>query len=395
MTMSEGASWVLRRRVIACFGMKRWLWGGVFLGCGMAQGLLAQETPRETAAPEAVFERLDQNGDGKLEGSEVGEGQRRFFERLLRVGDENRDGELSREEFLRALRETPEARPLIENRRGIPPAEGSPLERLRAMDRNGDGQLSSDEIPEPLRARLQPLFERLQRDAIPLEEASRFFERFREAGPAAMPPLGEIFERLDRNRDGKLSLEEIPPESPLRDLFRRAGREEFSREELLEWARQFFRERMNQRARDDRDRPDNPPRDREPPRGERREETRPERSPSPPEAARAERPDPAGPPPVFGPRRLPKLFRELDRNEDGRLSRDELQGLMERFGEFDEDKDGALDVREVIGPPPETFRPPMEGLPGGPRDVRREGDRPFPPRRAEVPPLGCSCPRRW
>ena len=50
--------------------------------------------------PEAIFTRLDENGDGQLEGDEISD---RLSERMEQT-DSNSDGKISREEFLEAIR---------------------------------------------------------------------------------------------------------------------------------------------------------------------------------------------------------------------------------------------------------------------------------------------------
>ena len=47
----------------------------------------------------------------------------------------------------------------------------------------------------------------------------------------------------------------------------------------------------------------------------------------------------------------PRVFELLDRNRDGRLSREELQGLERLFDRLDEDRDGQVTPRELLGPP--------------------------------------------
>ena len=48
----------------------------------------------------------------------------------------------------------------------------------------------------------------------------------------------------------------------------------------------------------------------------------------------------------------PRVFELLDRNRDGRLSREELRGLDRLFDRLDEDRDGQVTPRELLGPPP-------------------------------------------
>ena len=75
------------------------------LALGSVSQALAADSQR---SPDELFKKLDVNGDGKLTASEIPPEHRKFFERLLRIGDADKNGELSREEFDRALRQTEE-----------------------------------------------------------------------------------------------------------------------------------------------------------------------------------------------------------------------------------------------------------------------------------------------
>lgn len=52
----------------------------------------------------------------------------------------------------------------------------------------------------------------------------------------------------------------------------------------------------------------------------------------------------------------PKFMQLFDTNKDGRLSQTELVKMQESFEKLDENKDGFLDMRELMGPPPTTNR---------------------------------------
>src|SRR5262245_23207875 len=90
--------------------------------------------------PAKLFESLDANKDKSLTSDEVGEERKSFFERVVRLGDKDKDGRLTSEEFVAALsqKEEPVAQPggdgRGERRRGD--GIGQMFER---MDRNGDG----------------------------------------------------------------------------------------------------------------------------------------------------------------------------------------------------------------------------------------------------------------
>ena len=52
---------------------------------------------RSAESRAALFDKLDANHDGQITSDEVPEESRRLFERLLRRGDKNGDGKLTRE----------------------------------------------------------------------------------------------------------------------------------------------------------------------------------------------------------------------------------------------------------------------------------------------------------
>lgn len=110
---------------------------------------------------EAHFDATDSNHDGRISQSEwQAERLRTSNEHFLKL-DANRDGNLSREELVAA-------KALQAGRRG-----GAMRERLRALDTDGDQQLSRAELGDK------------------------------------HPKLAADFDRFDANRDGKLSREEM------------------------------------------------------------------------------------------------------------------------------------------------------------------------------------------
>jgi hypothetical protein len=70
-------------------------------GSGAEGGGQGGSDSRGSFDPEAIFTRLDENGDGQLEGDEISE---RLAQRMEQT-DTNGDGKISKEEFLAAIRQ--------------------------------------------------------------------------------------------------------------------------------------------------------------------------------------------------------------------------------------------------------------------------------------------------
>jgi Ca2+-binding EF-hand superfamily protein len=242
---------------------------------------------------------------------------------------------------------------------------------------------------------LRPVFERLGKDALTKEDFVNAVGQLggRPGGEGGRPDparAGEFFNRLDANGDGKVTLDEVPEpakrmvEGALRRLKKGEG-EGLTREEFV----RALAEGRPGEGRPGEGRPgEGRPGEARPAEG-RGEERRPEGRPGevrPGEARPAEgRPGegragdgrPEGRPP------LPKFFRTLDTNGDGRLSREELSKAAELLDQLDENKDGQLDPRELLGPPPGgrpgEGRPgegrPGEGRPGEGRPAINPGER--------------------
>ena len=113
---------------------------------------------------EAKFSEADSNHDGAISQAEWQSARLREANARFQKLDANRDGRLTELEMQ-------QAREQRQHRKGE--RRGERRERLRALDKDGDQQLSRAEIG------------------------------------TAMPKLAQDFDRLDGNRDGKLSREEI------------------------------------------------------------------------------------------------------------------------------------------------------------------------------------------
>jgi len=110
-----------------------------------------------------LFNKLDANKDGYVTPDEVQESQKALFERMLRNADKDGDKRLSKEEFQAGLKpdETPK-QPLAGGQPfgGAPQAakgKGDPRAFFERLDANKDGKLSRDELPEQLRANFDRL----------------------------------------------------------------------------------------------------------------------------------------------------------------------------------------------------------------------------------------------
>jgi Ca2+-binding EF-hand superfamily protein len=302
--------------------------GASLLALALGAAASGQEAGRNS---EELFKVLDKNGDGVVKADEVGEERARFFERLVRVADKNSDGALSREEFIAGTKtEERTAPPSAERPAGERPAGERPDGRrfFERFDANKDGKVTKDEVPEEFRNRLNPVFERLGKNELTQEEFTRAMAQFAgrtEGGAPGGAEIEQVFKRADANGDGKVTLDEAPENVRpiLNGVFRRLMRE---------------------------------PKD-----GITLDELR---------TAMADRRPGEGRPgegrPADGPRPMPRFFQLADANGDGRVTKEELGKLVEKFSELDENNDGQLDPRELLGAPPG----------GRPEERRPEGNRP-------------------
>ncbi|MFO0901483.1 MAG: EF-hand domain-containing protein [Pirellulales bacterium] len=292
------------------------------------------------AQEEALFERLDADKDGQVAADEVDDERRRLFERLLRNGDKNRDGKLSKDEFAAALQPQPvEAAPAG----GRPDGAANlpaPREIFARFDKNGDGKLSKEEAPE----RMRENFDRIdanQDGQIEQDELRQAFAAMGRRGPDGAPgqlnPPGrmtpEMVERLfregDKNGDGKLSVEEVP--EARREMFSRIVARMDDDGDKAITKDQFTKAFEALRAATGDRRPDSKP--------EGRPEGRPEGKPD-------GRPEGGRPQLVAG---APAFFLALDANRDGELSKEEIDNAAQALRTLDKNGDGRI-TRDEIGP---------------------------------------------
>lgn len=177
--------------------------------------------------PHPLLAAIDKNGDGELSEEEIDGAII-----ALKTLDRNKDRRLDASE-LRPNMPVMMGSGMMGG--GFPPGgpeggrggnnQGGPgamLERMLAMDANGDGRLSADELPE----RMKPMLERsdankdgfLDRGELQAIAAQRLPQPGQGGPEGGRPPggnpgefFGQMMERADQNKDGKLSGDELPP----------------------------------------------------------------------------------------------------------------------------------------------------------------------------------------
>jgi Ca2+-binding EF-hand superfamily protein len=200
------------------------------VSAGLVGRVQADDSPGVETPPDELFKKLDTNGDGVLTASEIPKEQQKFFERLLRIGDTNKDGKLSREEFDAAMEKTEQ--PVTDFSKAPGVDAGGPMRPnldpkkiFQVLDKNKDGKLTRDEVEG--RPRIKALFDRLGKDELTLDDLTKAMqsggkakkagkkklakaaakaENMEAEGASGLPPFARL---LDTNHDGRLSREEL------------------------------------------------------------------------------------------------------------------------------------------------------------------------------------------
>jgi Ca2+-binding EF-hand superfamily protein len=156
--------------------------GSLLVALPLAAQVFAQDEDFDETDPQKLFEQLDKNKDGQLIPSEATGKNRPTVNRLVRNGDKNNDRGLSLEEFTAALEEDKKKR--AEEAANQPPDIGP-------------GNIDPTAMMTP-----QMVFARLDRD----RDGSITMN---ELNPADRQVFGAVFERLDRNRDRSIDGQEF------------------------------------------------------------------------------------------------------------------------------------------------------------------------------------------
>ncbi len=221
-----------------------------------------------------LFGRLDTDGDRLVRANELAPDQQWLFQRLLRLGDENNDQALDESEWRSALHPRRPPKPIEEKTAGnFPGAEAVRLLLLK-IDTDRNGLLTAEEVPSELR----PLFE-------------------------------QMVSQIDRNADGQVNRRELARAGP--QLSRLALR--LVRRSKIDVSKELRRLDKAQGS-----------------------------------AAHRFDDEPTVTSQMSGPKQALAIFKRLDTNKDGQISRDEVQGrLAKRFDRADRNNDGLLDRDEI------------------------------------------------
>ncbi len=168
-----------------------------------------------------LFAKLDKNSDGILESHELNTAQKSIFARLLREADANEDGKINLQEF--KLATTPQPKQSLDSKLGKkqnsrgPTGKGNfdPERIFGFLDSNNDGKLTRKELPDRAKERVGKIFDKLGKDEISKEEFLAAIKKNRpqsgkKPGQLGKNQAGDFFKRFDKNKDGKVTISEVP-----------------------------------------------------------------------------------------------------------------------------------------------------------------------------------------
>ena len=149
-------------------------------------------SPDGVSTPD-LFSKLDKNADGKVSQSEMSGPQQPMFKRALRVADANEDGALNKDEFAKAVSD-----PKPVELPGANMGDRMASFDVGRLDRNGDGNVSLDEVPGPMRERFEELLDRIGQDSVPVDKVQAYLRGER---PGTQPADRESEEMMDADKD--------------------------------------------------------------------------------------------------------------------------------------------------------------------------------------------------
>ena len=130
----------------------------------------------ESVSSTDLFARLDRNQDGRVTRDELNASQLPFFKRALRVADRNEDGALDAAEFAKAVSD-----PKPIELPGANAAARIGSFDFKTLDRNGDGSISLDEVPDPMKERFEQLLDRIGQKSVPVDRIQGYLRGDRPA----------------------------------------------------------------------------------------------------------------------------------------------------------------------------------------------------------------------
>ena len=270
----------------------------LFLLPGLALTSAGQDIP---IGDTQLFSRLDSNGDGSLTTGEIASDHKRLFERLLRQGDKNDDQALSLVEWQQAMEPGRPPKPMEEHQSAdLPGAQASRLLLLK-LDTDGDAVLTAKETPDALREVFQ-----------------------------------EIVNKFDKNGDKKINRSELNQGGP--QIARQA--QQWARRNDIDVEKELHQMVRRQGA------------------AAKRFDVDPKR-PMPAKRPQVKKPNGKKPgekgakggQPKLGqilgnPKRAEAMFDRLDKNNDGHIAKEEVpKRIQERFGKFFRQADRNQDQR--------------------------------------------------